>query len=230
MFSYYGSKSKIVDLYPPPKHNKIIEPFAGSARYSLKYWKNDVLLVDKYEPLIKLWKWLQNANENDIDNLPVLKKGEKLSDYNLSEGERLFLSFCVSEATTSGRNTVTERASTKVAYKMKTTKDILPKIKHWQIKLGCYTEIQNQKATWFIDPPYKRGGEHYKHGSNNIDYIKLGEWSKSRLGQIIVCENDGADWMPFSPLKKYWGGKKRSIEVMWSNHKINYDNVELSLF
>ena len=31
MFSYYGSKSKIVDYYPPPKHKKIIEPFAGSA-------------------------------------------------------------------------------------------------------------------------------------------------------------------------------------------------------
>ena len=30
MFSYYGSKGKIVDYYPPPKHKKIIEPFAGS--------------------------------------------------------------------------------------------------------------------------------------------------------------------------------------------------------
>jgi len=34
MFSYYGSKSKIVDYYPPPKHKRIIEPFAGSARYT----------------------------------------------------------------------------------------------------------------------------------------------------------------------------------------------------
>ena len=29
MFSYYGSKSKIVHLYPTPKFDKIIEPFAG---------------------------------------------------------------------------------------------------------------------------------------------------------------------------------------------------------
>jgi site-specific DNA-adenine methylase len=35
MFSYYGSKSKIVKYYPCPAHDKIIEPFAGSARYSL---------------------------------------------------------------------------------------------------------------------------------------------------------------------------------------------------
>ena len=30
MFSYYGSKSKIVNYYPPPKYSKIIEPFCGS--------------------------------------------------------------------------------------------------------------------------------------------------------------------------------------------------------
>ena len=105
MFSYYGSKSKIVGLYPPPKYSKIIEPFAGSARYSLKYFDRDILLIEKYEPLVKLWKWLQIATEKDIDNLPILKRGEKISDFNLSEGESLFLSFCVSEATTTGKLT-----------------------------------------------------------------------------------------------------------------------------
>ena len=52
MFSYYGSKSKVVDLYPRPKFDKIIEPFAGSARYALKYFDRDVLLVDKYEVIV----------------------------------------------------------------------------------------------------------------------------------------------------------------------------------
>ena len=76
MFSYYGSKSKIVDYYPSPKHKKIIEPFAGSARYSLKYWQNDVLLVDKYHIIVRTWKWLQQCSENDIRKLPILKLGE----------------------------------------------------------------------------------------------------------------------------------------------------------
>jgi site-specific DNA-adenine methylase len=230
MFSYYGSKSKIVDYYPPPKYKRIIEPFAGSARYSLKYFDRDILLIEKYQPLVKLWKWLQIATEKDIDNLPILKRGEKLSNFNLSEGERLFLSFCVSEATTTGRNMVTERASTKVAYKIKKTKDILPKIKHWEIKHGCYTELQNEEATWFIDPPYQRGGEHYRHSNKDINYIDLSEWCKKRLGQTIVCENDGAEWLPFIPLKEYWGGMKRSIEVIWSNEKTNYNNIQQSLF
>jgi site-specific DNA-adenine methylase len=218
MFSYYGSKSKIVGLYPPPKYSKIIEPFAGSARYSLKYFDREILLIEKYEPLVKLWKWLQIATEKDLDNLPILKKGEKISDYKLSEGEILFLSFCVSEATTTGRNTVTERASSKIKYKIQSTKDILPKIKHWDIRLGSYEDLINQKATWFIDPPYQRGGEHYKHSKKEIDFISLAKWSKEREGQIIVCENDGADWLPFNPLKEVWGGIKKSTEMIWLNN------------
>lgn len=47
MFSYYGSKSKIVNYYPPPKENIIIEPFAGSARYSLKYFDNPIFNAPK---------------------------------------------------------------------------------------------------------------------------------------------------------------------------------------
>ena len=49
MWSYYGGKSKVVDYYPTPKQSKIIEPFAGSARYALKWFDRDVLLVDKFD-------------------------------------------------------------------------------------------------------------------------------------------------------------------------------------
>jgi len=215
MISYYGSKSKLVNLYPEPTHDKIIEPFAGTARYSLKYWDRDVLLVDKYEPIIKIWHWLQQASDKDLDRLPVLKQGESLKDYNLAEGEFLFLSFIVNEGVTSPKYTVTKRASTKVEYKIQTTKNILPKIKHWDIRLGDYNEIENTKATWFIDPPYFNGGEHYPKSNKFINYTELSDWCKSRRGQVIVCENDSADWLPFENLKEYWGGIRRSTEVMY---------------
>ena len=71
MFSYYGSKSKIVGYYPPPKYGKIIEPFAGSARYSLKYWQNDVLLVDKYPVIVEVWNYLKNARLKALGNAVV---------------------------------------------------------------------------------------------------------------------------------------------------------------
>ena len=63
----------------------IIEPFAGSARYSLKYWRNDVLLVDKYSVIIEVWNYLINASEKDILGLPKMKIGECIDNFNLSE-------------------------------------------------------------------------------------------------------------------------------------------------
>lgn len=96
MFSYYGSKSKIVHLYPKPRHSVIIEPFAGSARYALKYFDRDVILIDKYSVIIEIWKFLQLASEKDILGLPILKCGENLRDFNLSDLERKFLGFNVS--------------------------------------------------------------------------------------------------------------------------------------
>ena len=59
MWGYFGSKSKIIDKYPKPNYTTIIEPFAGTAQYSLRYWENDVFLYEKYDVIVKLWKWLQ---------------------------------------------------------------------------------------------------------------------------------------------------------------------------
>ena len=66
MWSYYGAKTNVIDHYPPPKCDKIIEPFAGTARYALKYFDREVLLVDKYDVIVKIWKWLQLCSPSDI--------------------------------------------------------------------------------------------------------------------------------------------------------------------
>ena len=239
MFSYYGSKSKIVDYYPPPKHKKIIEPFAGSARYSLKYWENDVLLIDKYDVIIKIWQWLQMCSINDIKRLPILKQGEKLSDYiTLSNEERLFMGFCIQQGGASPCNVATMyntfynpgRKENCIERALKKTINILPKIKHWTIIQGCYTEIPNEEATWFIDPPYQFGGNRYRYSNRNINFIELSEWCKSRTGQSIVCENTKANWMDFVQLRKNSGSKYVTTESIWSNHITNYDNEQMSLF
>ena len=72
MWSYYGRKTKVIQYYPTPIHNKIIEPFAGTAVYSLYQdnWEKDILLVDKYDVVIKVWHYLQQATKTDIMNLP----------------------------------------------------------------------------------------------------------------------------------------------------------------
>lgn len=223
MFYYYGSKSKIINYYPKPKHDLIIEPFAGSAKYSLKYFEKDVLLVDKYEIIVKIWLWLQNCSPNDIIKLPRLKAGEKLSDYNLSEIERLFLGFMIAGGATSPHNKCSvlgEKSDTPNMYK--NIANNLYKIKHWKIKLGSYEGIENQCATWFIDPPYQYGGSAYYESNKNLNYFSLAEWCKNRQGQIIVCENTKANWLNFTPIVKIQGAKNQStIESIWTNEKIN---------
>jgi len=227
MFSYYGSKSKIVDYYPPPKHKNIIEPFAGSARYSLKYWQNDITIVDKYEKIIRIWKWLQKATEKDILNLPEPKYKESIDDFNISDDEKLLMGFMVAGAIASPQKIV-QKFSNISGDKKRIAKQLF-KIKHWTIINGSYEELENTESTWFIDPPYQFGGEHYRESTKNIDFIKLAEWCKSRNGQVIVCENTKADWLPFKPMIDLSGAYSKTTEAIWSNHKTNYDAVQQSL-
>jgi 16S rRNA G966 N2-methylase RsmD len=76
-----------------------------------------------------------------------------------------------------------------------------PKIQHWKIYNKSYTQTANKKATWFIDPPYSnKAGLLYLE--NKINYTSLAEYCKSRNGEVIVCEQAGADWLPFKKLCK----------------------------
>lgn len=231
MWSYYGSKSRVVHLYPPPKHGRIIEPFAGSARYSLRYFERDVLLVDAYDVVIRIWKYLQQCSPKDIMGLPKLPAGADLRKLNLSEDERMFLGMLAGIASTAPRFTVSKFSGEHNGRKnrMKRIADQLHKIKHWQFLHGSYEEIPNQEATWFIDSPYQNGGHAYI--KNKIDFNHLAIWSKEREGQVIVCENSKADWLPFNPLSKMRGANmKHTTESIWLNYKSDFDNQQTKLF
>ncbi len=232
MWSYYGSKSKIVHRYPAPKFDKIIEPFAGSARYALRYFDRDVLLVDKYKDITDIWLWLQECSEQDILKLPRLKEGERVSDYNFDCNEAaLLMGFLVGKGLEAPRDKATARATTlrpnNINFQLKQIAGNLYKIKHWQIISGSYKNIANQKATWFIDPPYQHGGYVYKENNNDWNYSELAEWCKTRIGHTIVCENMKADWLPFVPLHKMKGSIHTTTEAVWSNYHVPY---QLELF
>ncbi|CAL2091906.1 DNA adenine methylase [Tenacibaculum sp. 190524A05c] len=216
MFSYYGSKSKVVNDYPKPKHNLIIEPFAGSARYSLKYFENDVTLIDKYDVIIGIWKYLQQCSPKDILSLPVLPAGTKISRDEFDCIEQAWLyGFIITNGVTTPMLTVSKWGAVVMEKQIKDIAAQLYKIKHWKFICDDYQNIENQKATWFIDPPYQVGGHKYKF--NKIDYSNLASWIKSRKGQVIACENQNANWMDFYQFKKMNGIKKRSCEAVWLN-------------
>jgi len=186
------------------------------------YFEKEVELIDKYPIVVDLWKYLQQCSPKDILSLPKLKGGDNLDNFNLSKEEKLLMGFMVQQGVNAPRKTVSKVfGNGNMAHLIERDKqriaDNLYKIKHWKIKLGEYTEFDNTDACYFIDPPYQYGGEYYHSSVNNshIDFTKLAKWCKSRNGQVVVCENDKADWMDFKYLSDLSGSKNRTKEVIW---------------
>lgn len=230
MWSYYGSKSRVVKLYPKPTFDKIIEPFCGSARYSLEYFDRDVLLLDKYDVIIKVWKWLQQCSPADILGLPMLKTGDLISDYSICNEAKLFLGLNAGIASTMPRNKVSTFCGEQNGRKnkMRYIANNLYKIKHWKFECGDFNSLKNENACWFIDPPYEFGGHAYVH--SKIDFNHLSNWCQTRKGQVIVCENMKATWLPFVPLSIMRGANmKHTTESIWTNYHTHFNNVQQKL-
>ena len=219
MFSYFGSKWRLSSKYPTPTKDIIIEPFAGSACFSLYYPDKQIKLFDKYDKVCVVWDYLIHVSESELSSLPILKKGEQIP-LSLSEGARYLIGFWVSKATTSPRLSMSKSSvnSDYIFWGEPIKQRIMSQLKyirHWTIEQASYEDIPNTNGYWFVDPPYQVMGKYYKH--NNIDYDHLSNWCQSRNGEVVVCENNGSTWLPFKTLhttKSFTGLTK---EVYWSN-------------
>lgn len=224
MFSYYGSKSKIAHLYPAPQHGTIIEPFAGSARYALRYFERDVVLIDKFHKIVEIWKYLQQASEQDVLSLPDVGYKQSIPA-SLSDAEKWLIGYCVNRG--SSRPATQGAKFNNWSENRKEIAASLFKIRHWQIKLGDYSDAPDISATWFIDPPYFQGGHKYNRSNKDLNFSELSAWATRRKGQVIVCENTAATWMPFIYLKTQQGAFNRTDEAFWTNQTIE---TQVSLF
>jgi len=228
LFSLYGSKSKFIKKYPAPLYSDVVEPFAGSARYALEYWDRDVILCEIDPKIYEVWKYLQSTKPKDIISLPNVPNATVLESINgfsqLSDGEKWLIGFCCNGGSAQPKN-VSGRHNFNSwnKDKLRIAKSIY-KIQHWTILNESYEELDIKfPATYFIDPPYQKKGKWYKH--NNIDYSYLAGWCKTRVGNVIVCENDGADWLPFEHLtdvpfthfKTQEDLTRKTKEVVWYN-------------
>ncbi len=195
-------------------------------------------MVDKYEVIIKIWKWLQQCSPKDILSLPQPKQGQTLDDFTFdNEAAKLFMGFVVHYGAFSpGKkpcamklNPGSHSRGNFMNHTIQRVSKNLHRIKHWEIVHGCYQDIPNQEATWFVDPPYEFGGHKYIHSNKEINYPELREWIMQRQGQVIVCENTKATWMDFKPIKKHRGSSKTTTEAIWTNEKTVYDNIQTNI-
>jgi site-specific DNA-adenine methylase len=208
-FSYYGSKWRMALYYPPPTEDTIVEPFAGSACYALSNFTRKVILNDIDPTITGVWDYLIKATPTEILRLPVDTDSMlNLSTLNLPQEAKALLGFWVAHGYTrpAKRATgwaVTDAANSGCKYWSAASRARLARqvnlIKHWTVSNKSYDELDNHRATWFVDPPYSsQTGKAYEFNNAGIDYSQLREWCRSRRGQVIVCENLPNDaWLPF---------------------------------
>ena len=160
-----------------------------------------------------MWRYLQAATPKDILSLPIPKHRDLLSSFRfLSDEERWLIAYHVNPGSDQNTDAVTKFSRWNAGRSY--ISENLHKIKHWEVLNGEYRDIPNIAATWFVDPPYQRSGKFYR--VNTVDYAELGDWCLSRKGPVCVCEQSGATWLPFAPLKEISiCGKKVSREEVY---------------
>jgi site-specific DNA-adenine methylase len=218
-FSFYGSKWRIAHRYPQPLRDvPIIEPFAGSAGYSLRHPKANVILYDADERIAGIWSYLITTRAEEIRRLPLLEPGESINDKMIPQEARWLIGYWLNKGSASPSITLSAWARNP-QYASQFWGELIreriasqvDRIRHWTIRHATYIDLLNRRATWFIDPPYSgRAGSHYR--LHEIDYTHLSTWCKDRKGLVITCENDGANWLPFQRLVAAKANRKSGTE------------------
>ena len=232
--SYYGGKYRAAPRYPEPRHDLIIEPFAGSAGYAMRYHWLDVMLIDANEIIAGIWDYLISAPSSEVLSLPLFTSSEQtIADLGpLCQEARWLIGMWCTHASDhpytkpgkwlrddidAGRDT--GKWGEKIRHRLASQQQY---IRHWQIVHGPYTYAPDIDATWFVDPPYdNQAGRHYR--CKFSDYEGLAKWCRERPGQVMVCENSGATWLPFRGLYHMAGRvgagqpQNKTIEAIWTN-------------
>lgn len=221
-FPYYGSKARLASAYPVPTFPEIVEPFGGSAGYSLRYADHKVTLVELDPVLYGVWSYLTRVKSREILRLPTdVNHVDDLGPKVPQEAKWLVgFWFKVSAQPSKKRVGWGKRptgrtfSSWDVDARQRIAEQV-EQIRHWRIVQGSAFDQPNRPATWFVDPPYQNDcGRAYS--CNKVDFAALGRWCRARHGQVIVCEQEGADWLPFRHFKTIQGvSKKPATEIVW---------------
>jgi site-specific DNA-adenine methylase len=222
-FPYYGSKWRAAKLYEQPRFGCVLEPFAGAAGYSLHFPDRKIILNDLDPVIANLWRYLVAVSESEILALPT--KINHVDEHILPQEAKHLIGFWLNKGAATPnkspsawvRSGIRPNSSWGEAVKNRIASQ-LEYIRHWRVFNESYEKMLDQNGTWFIDPPYQNWGKRYRF--KNLDFKKLSDWIMTRKGQVIVCEQEGAEWLPFMKLGKV---KSSGIRDTHSSEMVFYD-------
>lgn len=224
-FTYFGGKWRAAHHYPAPRYRTIMEPFAGAAGYSVRYPDHDVVLVERDPTIAALWRYLISVDPAEVLALPLAVTTTDALD--VPAPARTLIGFWLNKGCSAPckqpsawmRSGIRPDSFWGETIRARIAAQVT-RIRHWRVVEGTYADAPDVEATWYVDPPYIKAGTNYRYGARLLDYTALAQWCRTRRGQTIVCEADGAAWLPFRAFRtikasEAKSGGKTSAEVVW---------------
>jgi hypothetical protein len=196
LFPFYGSKWRDSRRYLAPTHRRVIEPFAGSGGYSLWHEPEHVTLIDIDPIIVGVWDYLTHVKPAEIVALPDLDPGQSTDDLGVPQEARWLIGFWLNRGSAQPKKTQT-------AYSRRTDRQQLVWGERARLRIAASLHAV---AHWQI--------RHYRY--SNVDHDQVGAWAKDLPGDVVVCEQAGATWLPFEPLASIKSTCGRSDEVAWT--------------
>lgn len=224
LFKWFGSKWSASKHYPAPAYDRVFEPFAGGAGYSLRHHTKQVWLYDSNPNLQVLWQWLiEDATETMIRDIPLgVAEGTDIRTLGLNVGQALLLKHWQRTNNVGSCWTISPWGNKPGQWTPNTRSRVAEEVhgvKHWVFRL-CPADVA--EATYFVDPPYEFN---YRYGCGAFDYEDLARVLRAipTPRQLLVCEascpktGKMPTWFPFEPFRKTVTSRRRAENHHHSN-------------
>lgn len=97
------------------------------------------------------------------------------------------------------------------------------------IYADCPWSYDNEKSSRILNKTGKNMAAFSKYNTLSLQDLCEMPIKNITEGQVIVCENSSAEWLPFVPLKETIGVRRKTQEVIWTNYHTHFNNVQQKL-